>query len=776
MLVRNFARLETWEAMITEVEEYLPSALRLTSVPDLIALFAELRRSGMHRNQILQWADSQSHSREGARYRADFMHILRGKLREATPIEASELLRLVYALHARAASRLVCVRDGVPDPDLARSLAGKARGDAKAAGMLLSAARQVDDLYLRDGPAFATLIAEELGEKWVIDRLRKDMRPSVKYYLVKGVWATDASFREQCREAILEVTTAALREALRPWGPRLALMIGADPFIGQSFLAELRQRVDVQDVLRGMSAWSSAEVQAEYHRLGRAMFPQLPSLFGPRFDLERTAQQLIGVSSAVAVADCVRELHRTLGRHAGADDGGELILATNRTPGREQVWADRLAEIDGGQEFAQVVNVLADVDGARTRAIVQREFGERQITRSGTAEAEPIVYNMTRLAMYDSASESSAMLAALERHAGLGSAAYLYLRDEGRLMRIFTSELSWMQNPVEQCAAAVSLAQAGVYPGQPHTEWMNIAFDLQRGLVPGYASPSALLAVLRMMFAWKRDWAQEIAGRVNHDLLVRRLSQGRTADLAPAVHLAAALYMADETSGCWSILDALHGLGAAGVVGTVGLADGATLQSLAYQLGHPATANLAEAVNAAVALGLRQGIAFDDRALWIDIGQAGHTLAMQSREVSAMVLQPARSIAQLDAPTLAWGLQRLKSSHWRDDAYASALDRLLASPPSDPGGMATGLACATVAGRLADMTAGDLTPALRASYRRLANLGEVAERSPELYSRLRPLHDDLMQLTQERRAWGNWHAKRLSLSLTRQSRGLAAAG
>ena len=775
IMLRNLAHLGTWDAMITEVEEHLPGALALTAVPDLIALLAELRRVGMHCNQILQWADSRS--RDGTTYRADFMHGMRSKLRQATPIEAAELLRLVYALHARAASRLVCVREGVPDPDLAKALAVRARSDAKGAGMLLSAAGNVDDLYLRDAPAFATLIAEALGRTWVIDRLRKDMRPAVKYHLVKGIWAAEASFREDCRQAVLDVTTAALREALRPWGPRLAMMIGTDPFLGRSFLGELRQRIDVRDILRGMSAWSSVEVQAEYHRLGRAMFPDLAALFAPQFNLERTAQRLVGVSSAVSVAECTRELHRTLGHQDGTYDGGTLILATNQTPGRNQVWADRLAEIEGGHEFAQVVNVLADVDGAQTREIVRNEFGERRITRSGADEAEPIVYNMTRHMMYDSAGGASAMLAALERHAGLGSAAYLYLRDEDRLMKVITAELQWMQNPVEQCAAVVNLSRAGVHPGQPYTEWINITYNLKRGLVPGFSSPGALLAVLRMMFAWKREWAQDVADQITDDLVARRLSLGRTTDLSPAVHLAAALFTVNEVAGCWSILDALHRLGVPEVVDAIELADSVMLLSLASELRHPAVGDVPQAVNAAVAKGLRQGIVFDDHALWTDIGQACHTLAMQSHEVSATVLQPARRVSQLDVPTLVWGLQRLKSSPWRDDTYGSSLKRLLAAPPLDPAGMVTGLAAAAVAGRLFEVSADDLrAAALRAPFRTLANLCEVAETSPVLHSLMRPLRDDLARRAEEREAWGDWHAKRLSRSLARQVEGFPAVG
>jgi hypothetical protein len=643
--------------------------------------------------------------------------------------------------------------------------------------MLLSAAGYVDDLYLREAAAFATLIAEELGRTWVIDRLRKDIRPAVKYHLVKGIWAAEASFREDCRQALLDVTAAALREALRPWGPRLAMMIGTDPFLGRSFLAELRQRVDVRDILRGMSAWSSAEVQAEYHRLGRVMFPELAALFAPQFNLERTAQRLAGVSSAVSVAECIRELHRTLSRHRGASyDGGALILATNQSPGREQVWADRLAEIEGGHEFAQVVNLLADTDSERTREVVRNEFGERRITRSGADEAEPIVCKMARHIIYDSPGGGAAVLAVLERHAGIGSATYLYLRDEDWLMQVFKAELSWMQNPVEQCAAAVNLSRAGVHPGQPYTEWMQITYDLKRGLVSSYSSPGALLAVLRMMLAWKREWAQDVADHINHDLVGRRLSQGRTADLSPAIQLAAALFIVDETAGCWSVLDALHRLGAPQVVDAVGLGDGVTLLSLATHLQHPAVADVASAVNAAIGKGLRQGIAFDDHALWIDIGQACHTLAMQSREVSATVLQPARRVSELDAPTLVWGLQRLKSSRWRDDTYRASLERLLAAPPLDPAGLATGLAAAAVARRLFEVSADDLRGALKAPFRTLANLCEVAETSPELHSLLRPLRDDLARRAEEREAWGDWHAKRLSLSLARWVWGYPAAG
>jgi hypothetical protein len=91
--------------------------------------------------------------------------------------------------------------------------------------------------------------------------------------------------------------------------------------------------------------------------------------------------------------------------------------------------------------------------------------------------------------------------------------------------------------------------------------------------------------------------------------------------------------------------------------------------------------------------------------------------------------------------------------------------------------MLTGLAAAAVAGRLFEVSAEDLRNAtLRAPFRTVANLCEVAETSPALDLLLRPLRDDLAQRTEEREAWGNWHAKRLSRSLARQAWSFPAAG
>src|SRR5580698_4649245 len=108
----------------------------------------------------------------------------------------------------------------------------------------------------------------------------------------------------------------------------------------------------------------------------------------------------------------------------------------------------------------------------RTRTIVRDDFGGREVTRSGAHNAEPIAYNMARRMMYDSVGGVSAMLAALEQHAGIGNDTYRYLREDDRLMRVFKGELSWIQNPAEQYSAAVNLARAGVYPDQPYTQWM----------------------------------------------------------------------------------------------------------------------------------------------------------------------------------------------------------------------------------------------------------------------------------------------------------------
>ena len=64
---------------------------------------------------------------------------------------------------------------------------------------------------------------------------------------------------------------------------------------------------------------------------------------------------------------------------------------------------------------------------------------------------------------------------------------------------------------------------------------------------------------------------------------------------------------------------------------------------------------------------------------------------------------------------------------------------------------------------------------MRAPFRTLANLCELAETAPALHSLLRPLGDDLARRAEEREAWGDWHAKRLSRSLARWAWGSPAA-
>jgi hypothetical protein len=299
---------------------------------------------------------------------------------------------------------------------------------------------------------------------------------------------------------------------------------------------------------------------------------------------------------------------------------------------------------------------------------------------------------------------------------------------------------------------------------------MDVTYSLKQGLVSQYTSPSGLLAVLRMMLLWKREWAQDIASRINYGLLTRRLSQGRTTDLTAAVQLAATLFVVDEIAGSWSVLTALNGLDVREVIEVIALADGVTLLNLASDLKHPSATDAARGVNAAIVRGLGQGIVFDDHALWTDIGQACHTLAMKSFEVSAAVLQPARRLFQIDVPTLLWGLQRLRPSPWRDETYDSSLRRLLDTPPTSPAGILTGLAAGAVAGRLFEVSVENLRNAIqRAPYRPIANLCEVAEKSPALNMLLRPLRNDLVLRTEERKAWGNWHAERISRSLVRQT-------
>ncbi|MGW2045077.1 hypothetical protein ACWCPF_07820 [Streptomyces sp. NPDC001858] len=782
MLRRHVDRTDQtqWVTMIDEYQDLLQPALDHSSPRDVITALHELRRtSGMHRNEIFKKAVN-TH-----RDRGRYLGALRALLRRATPMETVEFLRVVQGLHAWCACLLlaaptpglVWTEDNDPDDELAARLADATKNDPKAAGMLLSVTHAVENPYHQSGESFAQRFGRRLGEAAVADWLAKDPRPSVKYYLVKGLWEAQVPYREQCLGLMVEIVAQSLTTSRRVWGPRLALWLGADPEFGPAFLADLRGRVGVDDLLVGMSVWSPPDAQAEFHRLARALYPDAARRYAETFDVARLAHKLARNPSAVAVAETCREVARTMRqgtRDENALSGAGLLQKTGKFIGRRDVWTDRLDSVRTGEEFAQFLSILSDIDRGFVRRLLV-EYGERTMRTAVHATEELRLVWKARSAMYQNPLAATGMLSQLEQVAELGRAVHTGLSHDTHLMKIFTDELQLLQNPTEQYTAALHLSRIGIGPTHPrNAEWMQMTYELKQSIVSTLSSPRAIRDILRTMALWKRHWAIELVPKIELDKPARRLRLGLITDLEPTVGLAALLTSLDYPNEASRTLDMLAEVGWERVVDHVDLPSAVLLLRLVGRLQPHHGGAVAAAVNARIVALLARAIVLDDRAMWREVGHACQALDAAGHPLRGAGERPAREPLVADSPAVARALHWFPATHWRAAFQNTAVDRLVSHPPrSSPGDLALALAGATAAGRLADLLSGlaGLDPLAAAGTRDLADLTEFAVGHRDLAAALRPYQADFEAHLQSPTSVGSLDARRLRRSITRLAAG-----
>ncbi|MCQ6554841.1 hypothetical protein NPS70_16815 [Streptomyces sp. C10-9-1] len=769
MLRRQVERTE-WAVMIDEYQHLLSPALEHSSPRDVITALHEVRRtSGMHRNEIFKRAVDTRWDR------GRYLDALRALLRRASPMEVVELLRVVQGLHAWCACLLLSVPvqgpvlwapEPVPDNDFVRKLAEAVRADPRAAGMLLSVTYAVEEPFHQHGKTFAQRLGDAFGEQTVVHWLQTDPRPSVKYYVVKGLWEAQVSHRRSFLDLMVDIVTQALTTSRRIWGPRLALRLGSDLELGAGFLERLRKRVSVDDLLAGMSIWAPPEAQAEFHRLARALYPHALRRYAQTFDIRELAQRLANAPT-IPVAEACREIAGTL-RHTGGISGANLLQKTSKVIGRPNVWRDRLDSVRSGGEFTQLLRVLDRMDRGFVGRLVT-SYGRDTMKTIRSEEESRLVWR-TRSEMYANPVGAAGLLAALEDIAGLGKPVYQGLTSDAVLMKIFTEELQLLQNPSEQYMAALHLAQIGVGPRQAlNADWTTMTYELKKLIITTVSSPRVVRDILRTMALWERRWALELVPKIDHAKLERRLRLGVLADLEPAVGLAALLTSLDDNAGAPMVFDSLKEVGWSRVVEHVHLPVGVLLLRVAARLQPQHVDAVASAVNDRVVSVLSREIVLDDRAMWLEVGHACQALSTAGFRLRNLAGPSAREPLVADAPAVARALSWLPPTPWRKRHQTLAVERLLSHPPRSPQDLTVGLAGAAAAGRLGELLEllGDLSRLSGASTRDLADLTEFAESHHDLAVALHPYRACFEMNLQAATSVASLDARRLRQSITR---------
>lgn len=769
-LLRYFKE-DDWETLLEKYEERFAAAMRYTSAHEFSQAIDELRHFGpSYANDLIMraWRTSAHRAVKESR---PFFEAIRRLLHDSAPMDAAEIIRSISSVHARAAFDLLHSGPDVPNEDLAAKLADRAAGqtDSKAAGLLLTVTHAVDDLYLTRGTGFAQRLGESLGEERTLKLLREDPRPSVKYYLIRGLWDAQVSFRHACLGTVRDIVLEGITGGGKPWAPRLALQVGADPEVGQEFLVDLKEHLSLRTILRGMGYQSSPEAQVEFHRLGRALYPEAADQFAREFEVEKFLQPL-AAAAPVTAFECCREVGRTLGE-AGYHDGGQAIMrGADWAMGETDAWSNRLARTRTGEQLTQALNIFLDVDRSATQSAVA--VLERRVQRRGEEneeESSSLLAWKARQAMFDSPTAATSLLATLERiRDGLGATIYGELINDPVVLQVFTFELQLLQWPSVQYAAARQLAAIGVLPDRAETEWMTQVARVKQQFVPILGSPSALADIIGMLAIWKQSWADRAVRSVDHAKLAARLRLGLVRDLAPAVALAGLHYNSGDPAGSGLILDALTELEPLWLVENIGLRQSVVLLELVRILRPERTRGLAAGIDASIGAHIGQLVVLDERRQWIEIGYASHSLKEAGFSVTASDAPRATPNSAHPAEVI-WGLWHLPESTWTRRALAVASDSLLSNARVDRRSrFFFKLAAASMTGRLEEfgtLTAEESNPA-RFSFRQLRRLHELSRRNDRLTQLLGGLFEQVPGRLAERAAVVSWDAQRLASSLS----------
>ncbi|MEE6258956.1 hypothetical protein [Plantactinospora sonchi] len=757
LALREYFREAKWESLLDDHEHRFSTAMRYTSPHEFSRAVNELKRyGGSFANAVFQRA-LKTNPRQRAQEGRPFFDAIRYLLHYSTPIEAAEMLRSVAAVHTQAACVLLYSRPDEPDEVLAARMADRAveLADTKGVGMLLSVTQSIDEGYVVRSGGFAQTLALHLGKDRILKLLHDDPRPSIKYYLIKGIADAQVPFLRECLLAAREIVVEAITRSRKPWGPRLALQLGSDLETGQDFLLDLRDHLPLRNVLEGMGHYSSPEAQTEFHRLGRALVPEAAERYAAEFNVDAFLGPLATATPLPAV-ECCREVGRTLNEAGDPDGGPSIVRAADRMVDETNAWANRLARTRRAEQLVQALNILLDIDRV-TACSALADLG------LANDEGESLVVWKARRAVFDAPTAAVALFKTLEdAEPGLGTQVYDRLRQEPVLLQVLTHELQILQSPSAQYTAVRQLAAIGVLPGRVDTEWMSQNFMAKAQLVTHYASPRALADVIRMFWIGDRMWADQAVRMIDHARLSLRLRLGRSRDLAPTVGLAALLLDLDDRDGSGRLVGALCDLGPGVVMRRLDLRDAVMLLELVTMHRPESISQFNRELRTSIEARLSRPVILDQREHWTEIGYACHALREAGGSPPGSETPPVLPNVAHHAAVV-WGLHGLPDSAWRRAALSEATERLTGRPPTSRYELFSLL----VAGGRPDVDGPGIASL---SFRQLRALHEIAERDAALAARLAPAEDKVRRGLETPVARVDWEAHRLTASLTRLAR------
>jgi hypothetical protein len=678
-------------------------------------------------------------------------------LRSAGAADAAALLNAVARSSIQTASKII---DDQPDYVLARALAKRARDshDAKGVGELLSSAQSIEDVFGR-ARGFSFEVAEALGEDSISDLMRYDPRTSVRYHIIKGVWDAQASYRGEVVDEVLSVVTDSMRRGRKHWGPEIALRLALDPEIGVSFLAELRNQVPAEALLDGMISAITAHGRALFHRLGRALHPDIPVRFRQQWEARPFAEGIKTLSASAALEVCV-EASRTLAEADVPDAAAAIIAATG---GADQ-WSRRLRFGRQQEAFAQAVRNLASLERETAGEVLDKLYAMPAHVTIGNHPANVLLARL-RHAMLDGPTVAPAMLRAIHQIRPQMAAELLtMIMDDRHATYVFVGELQQLQDPMAQSAASRNLARIGVTPGSQYGNWIKPVFDARVQAMCYMSGPRSVQALLRMIATWDQGWGSTAAHAVGIARIQGRLRYGRPSDVSDAIELAGTLASLNSEGAAQEILEELLGPDVARIGEHLDVSSLCTAVDISRDLMPDAVPPFARALATAVQSLVGRPIALDERAQWQQVGRACRAL----RQVGASEIrvgEPRVDPNMVYASAVAWAATGLNQPGWGNDALGRAALWLAERPARNAADQACVLS-ATSGGWAPELRARSQWDVATAPFWLLRILFADETSDPYLAPVLAAAEPTIAERVNADRARANWDASQLRLLLS----------
>ncbi|MFC7673510.1 hypothetical protein ACFQWH_10545 [Mycolicibacterium sp. GCM10028919] len=586
-------------------------------------------------------------------------------LQKADASDAYALLNAVGNGHLLVASRIIGAdRHG----HLARRLAQRAGDsrDAKGLGLLLSATHAIEDSFGGGGNAFSYIVAEHVSLDKAVALIDNDQRPSVQFYLIKGLWDARASYRKDLLDVALHAAVRSIRAGRSHWGPTIALRLAIDLEIGSVALDRLRddEGSSADRLLRGMTSGLTAHARSMYHRLGRTLHPELPAKFLGTWELTPFAEGLKSEAPGAALEVCT-EVAATL-REAGFDDAGPAIIAA---VGGAEYWTGVLRSTPGSA-FTPALDNLATLDRGTAGDVLDNMLATPLKRRHGQYQANLLTERLRR-ALLEGPTAAPHLVAVVDRvRPGLARQAWDEATANQHARYVFRGEISQLQDTISQSAAAVDLVKAGIGPDAPGCGWVDTLYKVRMDALHQISGPRALGAVMSMFTAWNEGWGRQAADRVDVDRINARLRLDSTARIV-------------EFIGVARVMAAVSGRRARDLVDKLtdsDLSSYATsseprricqLAELALTESPASAPKLAEPLRLAIDALMTTRVVQDEPRHWLLLGRLCRNLSLVGGHTE--VPNPEWKPNMVHHPTVAWAASQVGQPDWADGALERAL-------------------------------------------------------------------------------------------------------